>query len=47
MYTYNLLIYNFNGIIYLHKKIEKLIILLFYRFMSTFKPTQVGSGEIY
>ena len=47
MYTYKLLIYNFNRTIYLHRIFLKNIILLFYRFVSNFEPAQVGTGEIY
>ena len=47
MYSYKLLIYNFNGTIYLYKSFLKNIILLFYRFVSNFKSTQIGTGEIY
>ena len=47
MYTYKLLIYSFNGIIYLHRIFYKNIILLFYRFVSNFEPTQTETGEFY
>ena len=47
MYTYKLFIYNFNETIYLHKIFLKIIILLFYRFVSNFEPTQVGTYGIY
>ena len=47
MYVYKLLIYNFNGTIYLHRIFKKFIILLFYRFVSNFEPVQVGTGKIY
>ena len=44
MYTYILLIYNFNETIYLHRISKKNIILLF---VSNFEPVQVGTNEIY
>ena len=47
MYTYKLLIYNFNGTIYLHRIFLKIIILLFYRFTSNFEPVQIVIDEIY
>ena len=48
MYTYKLLIYSFNGTIYLHRIVlKKNIILLFYRFVSNFEWVQVETGEIY
>ena len=48
MYTYKLFIYNSNGTIYLHRFfLKKIIILLFYQFVSNFEPVQNGTGEIY
>ena len=47
MYRYKLLIYNFNGTIYLYIIFYKNIILLFYRFVSNFEPVQVGTDKIY
>ena len=44
MYTYKLLIYNLNGILYLNRIFKK---ILFYRFTSNFEPIQVGTDEIY
>ena len=47
MYTHKLLIYIFKGTLYLHRIYLKIIILLFYRFVSNFEPTQVGTSKIY
>ena len=48
MYTYKLLIYNFNGTIYLDRYFFFLnIIFLFYRIMSNFEPVQIRTDEIY
>ena len=47
MYTYKLLIYNYNKIIYLHGIFLKNIILLFYQFISNFEPPQIETEKIY
>ena len=47
MYIYKLLIYNLMGPYIYIEFSKKIIILLFYRFMSNFESTQVETSEIY
>ena len=46
MCIYKLLIYNFSETIYLYRSLKKNTILLFYQFVSNFKPVQIGTDEI-
>ena len=45
MYIYRLLIYDFNGTMYLYKTFQNL--LSYYFIDLYFEPVQLGNGEIY